>query len=156
MKKKEKTTLIETPTFETADAAETLRNKEKIWLTISLIAAAVALIPSVIIPYGMAFAKEDSFFRTQAADYVAIPCFIIGLVCCALCLGFFGVFKFFGKTVKWSWLLIPVFPIDLIAAVFAIPIALIMLFITPVIPCLFGVWQRKKNLDAANAFLMMQ
>ena len=156
MKKKEKTSLIETPTFETADAAEALHKKEKIWLTVSLIAAAVALIPSVLLVYGMTFAKPDYFLRTEGSGTIGTILLVVGFVCCVLSLGFFGVFKFFGKTIKWSWLLIPIFPIDLFAAVMAIPVALVMLFVTPVIPCLFGVWQRKKNLDAANLFLAVQ
>ena len=152
MKKTKKTSLFEAETFETEESRRTFCETEQSRLKLTNIATLVSVPVSIIMAIALA-APSGSFLKTSAAaDVLAYILFALSITCSVISLGFSGTFKYIGRVIKWSWLLIPVFPVDIFVCLINSVFCIVSIFVFPFVPCLFGLYQRKLNLRAAQQY----
>ena len=149
MKKTQKNSLFETVSFENEAARTDFYESELAKHKISKIATLVS-IPLSFLTLLLIMAPAGSFAKTSPVmDAVAILLFGLSTACSVICLSFGGIFRYAGRVIKWSWLLIPVFPVDLFICMVNAVFSIVCIFIFPLIPCLIGLHQRKLNIKSA-------
>ena len=149
MKKTQKTSLFDTVSFDSEELRRAFYEQESSKMKLSKIATLVSIPVSIIMLVCIMASKSPALQSTAVADALAYILIILSIACSVICLGFSGIFKYVGRVIKWSWLLIPFFPVDLFMCMVNATFSIICIFIFPVIPCLFGLYQRKLNLKAA-------
>ncbi len=148
MKNNKKASLFETVTFDSYEAGRAFYESEKSKMKLSKIATLVSIPVSVISSVSLA-APSGTWIKTSAAaDIIAYIVFALSIACSVVCLGFSGTFKYIGRVIKWSWLLIPIFPVDIFVCFMNSVLCIVCIFVFPLVPCLFGLYQRNLNLKA--------
>ncbi len=150
MKKKEKVSLFEAPTFENKNAAEELLEKENKKWNFKLICTAVAGVGSI---FGWLIFNE-SLINNDVVAFIGAILWILGIIGAMLAGSFFNYFKIIWKFAKFGWYIVPFFLWDLLGFAFGAVIGLMVVLLLPVVPAALSLVQARRNKQEAEKFLV--
>ena len=146
MAKKQKEKLFEEVVFQDIEKAKREVKFAKINQVRILIGFGLSLIATVFTALSLWGNPENHYTFLGLAGVLAIPSYLIGG----------GIFKALGvawKITKISWVLIPVFPVDIIIAIFCFFVSFYACLFVPVIFVGINYIQHKRTLAAAKSYL---
>jgi len=147
-KEKENQSYFDSISFENEDIAKNyLKNCEKTH-KIKMIFTGISLLSTLGYFLVMGLIQSDFFMGLGAVMILAgfVSAFIVNGV---------GALKFPIKCAKFFWFIIPIFPVDIAFGLIGIIVGVMGLFFIPIVVCLSGVAQSKRNCKAAREYLAL-
>lgn len=141
-KKKENIKLIEDAWFDSAEKAQREVKFAKVNMIRTLIGTAFAVLSTVLLLIAL-FGGDSQYYMFAALP--AIPAYLIG--------GIGKAVKAAWKITKIGWFLIPVFPVDVLLAIWFFFISLFVFFYLPIIFVGLNYVEHRRALKAAEAYL---
>lgn len=142
-KKNEKIKLIEDAMFDSVEKAQREVRFAKVNMIRTLIGTAFAVLSAVFLLIAL-FGKDSQYYMLAALP--AIPAYLIGG-------GIGKAVKEAWKITKMGWLLIPVFPADVLLAIAFFFLSLFVFFYLPIVFVGLNYVEHKRSLKAAGAYL---